>query len=356
VVRTLLVVVVVAKRLKLLISALEPSANLHLKEILRSEDFRDIEVSGLFDPSLGSPNISSTDFGVMGIFSVIPKLLKAKESLNKMVELAKDSDKILLIDAPAFNLPLAKKIKAKYPDKEIIYYILPKVWAWKPKRIEAVNRYIDKQIAIFPFEKDYYGNSLYFGNPLLSELKNLRNEIQKDGAVAFLAGSRKSEIKNLMPTFRELAGRLDGEKILVIPPHLRDLSIYGDISGFTIYRDTETALADSRFAYICSGTATLEASLIGVPFVLVYKTSPLEFAIGKRFVKLKYVGLANIIFEKMGLNIEFHREFLQNFNIDELLELSENIDYERFLENSKRLQEILKGSPEKEIIEIIKTR
>jgi len=339
--------------LKLLVSALEPSANLHLKEILKRDVQKDISISGIFDKSLGEPIYPSSQFSVMGIFSVIPKILLAKKALKKMVEMAEKSHKILLIDAPAFNIPLAKAIKERYPKKEIIYYILPKVWAWKEGRKELINRYIDTQISIFPFENEYFPNSLYFGNPLYEEIKEFRDEVLNSGAVAFLPGSRKNEIKNLMPIFRSIVEKIEEEAILVIPTYIENISIYGDISQFTISHSTEDTLLKSKFAYICSGTATLEASLIGVPFALLYKTNPIEYFIAKKFVKIGYIGLANIIFDKLSIGEEFHSEYIQKFDIDRLIEEMRTIDKENFLRKSKKLRDLLKGDINNRIVEIL---
>lgn len=339
--------------MKLLVSALEPSANLHLKEILERDVGGNISISGIFDQNLGEPIYPSTQFSVMGIFSVLPKIWKAKKALEKMVEVANEHHKVLLIDAPAFNMLLAKKIKKKYPEKEIIYYILPKVWAWKEKRKYIINRYVDIQISIFPFEKEYFPNSIYFGNPIYEEIENYRERVLKKGAVAFLPGSRTNEIKNLMPIFRQIVKQIDSEAILVIPPHIENLSIYGDISGFIVSASTEKALSQSKFAYICSGTATLEAALIGVPFSLLYKTNPIEYSIAKRFVKLKYIGLANIIFDKLNIGDKFHNEFIQKFNIGDLIKEIDNVDADKFLKNSKKLRELLKGDVHNEIAKIM---
>jgi lipid-A-disaccharide synthase len=339
--------------LKLLVSALEPSSNNHLKNILSKDRGGNIEINGIFEESLGNPLFPSSDFSVMGVFSVLPKIWKAKIAMKKMVDEAEFCHKVLLIDAPAFNLPLAKMIKERYPKKEIIYYILPKVWAWKEKRKERVEKFVDTQISIFPFEKDYYPNSFYFGNPTLDEFKNFRTEPLKNGAIAFLAGSRKGEIRSLMPTFRKLAKSIDGDKILVIPPSIEDISIYGDVSQFLISNSTSETLQKSKFAYICSGTATLEASVLSVPFTLVYKTGKIEFAIGKRFLKLKYVGLANIIFEKMGIGQEFHSEFLQDLDVAKLLDELKNSDPIKFINNGKILRELLKGEPHLQVLQKI---
>ena len=330
---------------KILISAIEPSANLHLKEVLKR--LEGVEVVGVFDKSLGEPVIDSNEFNVMGFFDVLPKIKLAKEIIEKLSDLAGEVDKVLLIDAPSFNLRLAKKIKEKYPDKEIIYYILPKVWAWKKGRIEEVNRYVDKKAYIFPFESEIWKDGIYVGNPLLDEIKTFRDDKERD-FVAFLPGSRRSEIKSLMPTFKKLAKKIDKKPLLAIPPIYKDKinEIYGSVKEFEVVFDAKTALLESDFAYICSGTATLEAAIIGTPFVLMYKARWIEYLIAKSLVKLNYVGLANIIFEKEGLG-EFHKEYLQRFDISELLKDYKESDLKEFQEKSKKLRDILKhGSAE----------
>jgi lipid-A-disaccharide synthase len=163
-----------------------------------------------------------------------------------------------------------------------------------------------------------------------------------------LPGSRKSEIKSLMPIFRELAKQIDKNKILVVHPIYRDKieEIYGDVSDFEIEFNTKEVLLKSDFAYICSGTATLEAAIIGVPFVLMYKAREIEYLIAKMLVKLNYVGLANIIFERENLG-QFHKEYLQKFDINSLLKDLKNLTLNEFREKSKKLREILKfGSGE----------
>ena len=104
--------------------------------------------------------------------------------------------------------------------------------------------------------------------------------------------------------------KIDAKKVLVVPISYKDnLDIYGDISDFDISFDTHDTLLKSDFAYICSGTATLESAIIGTPFVLLYKARKIEYLIAKMFVKLDYVGLANIIFQKSNLK-QFHKEYL----------------------------------------------
>jgi lipid-A-disaccharide synthase len=335
--------------MKILVSSLEPSANLHLNEILKREKF---EIVGIFDEKFGTPLYSSKEFSVMGFIDVIPKIFKAKEAIKELASLSKNCDKVLLIDGPSFNIPLAKEIKKVNPTIEIIYYILPKVWAWKKGRIEVINNYIDKKAYIFPFEKEFWGDG-YVGNPLLDEITTFRDD-KIYNQVAFLAGSRKSEIKSLMPIFRELAKKIDVKKVLVVPKtYKNNLDIYGDIKDFEISFDTDKTLLYSDFAYICSGTATLEATLIGTPFVLMYKARKIEYLIAKMFVKLNYVGLANIIFERENLP-QCHKEYLQKFDIETLLSDYKNSNLIEWLEKSQKMRDILKFGSSENIIKLLK--
>jgi len=113
-----------AKR-KILVSALEPSSNLHLEEVLKHTS--DLELLGIFDKSLGKPLYDVSDMAIMGLVDALKKLRWFFKVADEMVALAKEVDKILLMDSSGFNLPLAKKLKKSYPNKEIIYYILPQV-------------------------------------------------------------------------------------------------------------------------------------------------------------------------------------------------------------------------------------
>jgi lipid-A-disaccharide synthase len=339
--------------MKLLISALEPSANLHLEPILKEMDAK---IVGIFDKRFGNPLYPTTEFSVMGFFDVLPKIKLAKRAIKEMVNLAKDVDAILLIDAPSFNLRLAKAIKERYPDKKITYYILPKVWAWKKGRVKQVEKYCDNLASIFPFEDQFYRKSTYVGNPLLDELKLRKSPYQTYHNVTFMPGSRKSEITRLMPIFREVAKEIEGDKTIIVPPFLKgeDLQkLYGDISDFNISYIAEETLAHSDFAFICSGTATLEAAIIGVPFVLAYRAKPIDYAIAKRFVKLPFVGLANIIFD-FAKKAPLHTELLQeDVNKERLLQAYHDKDALRFYKASQELRELLISGSTKNLINLL---
>ncbi|CAA6801317.1 MAG: Lipid-A-disaccharide synthase (EC [uncultured Campylobacterales bacterium] len=339
----------------LLVSALEPSSNIHLEEILKHNNHFDIK--GIFDERFGTPIVPSKEFSVMGIIDVIPKILKAKQAIKKLAKLSLVCDKVLLIDAPAFNIPLARAIKKINPEIKIIYYILPKVWVWRKSRVKKVEKYCDEICSIFPFENKYYKTSKYVGNPLL-DIIDSEKDIEESGNVAFLAGSRKSEIKSLITIFKETAKKIDKQPIIVVPKHLSQEEIddlYGDLSKFKICYDTKVALMQSDFAFVCSGTASLETALLGVPSVIVYKAKKLDYMVAKFIIKLKFMGLANIIFDYEGLT-PLQDELVQSqVNPEILLEKYNNrVSIKDFQKDSSTLREILHSGSANNISAIIR--
>ena len=345
--------------MKILVSALETSSNIHLKELKKHLD--NVEFVGVFDKELGEPLYDLSSLAIMGFIDALKKISFFFKLRDEMVALAKDCDKVLLLDSSGFNLPLAKKLRQTYPNKEIIYYILPQAWAWKPKRVKLLEEYCTKLCSILPFEKDIYNDKnkiTYVGHPLLDEIKEFKSTLSPSNKIVFMAGSRKTEIKNLMPVFKKLIKHIPNkEYILVIPSKFSNdyiSEVYGDISDFTISKNSHEALLEAEYAFICSGTATLEAALIGTPFTLAYIAKKLDFFIGKMFVKLNFVGLANIFFEKMK-NTKLHSEFLQNeVNVENLLNDYKTMDRNRFFENSKLLREYLQNGSSKNMAAIIK--
>ncbi len=341
--------------MKLLLSILEPSGNLHVEPIL--DALENYELFGIFDEKFGKPLLPSSAFSIMGFVDAIPKIRLAKKTIKEMVQLSFKVDKVLLIDSPAFNLPLAKAIKEANPKVQIIYYILPQVWAWKAKRVAKVEKYCDVLASILPFEQQFYNKATYVGHPLLDEISKYKDSYQPSEYICYLPGSRKSEIQKLMPIYKEVAKKIAKKNILVIPPHFSDEKIeeiYGDISEFEISKDTHESFLKSEFAFVCSGTATLEASLIGVPLVLAYKAKALDAFIARRFVKLSHVGLANIIFDFAKIE-PLHVELLQDdVTVENLLKEYKKIDKKEFFENSKKLHKLLKYGSRDSMIKLIR--
>ena len=349
--------------MKILVSALEHSANIHLKS-LKKELSDNVEFIGIFDRDLGDPIVDLRSLAIMGFVDAIKKLKYFLKLNNEMLALSKEADKVLLIDSSGFNLPLAKKIKKRYPDKEIIYYILPQAWAWKKKRIPVLEKTIDQLLSILPFEKEYYSKNApirYVGHPLLDSIgnykKSLRSEVK---SIAFMPGSRKGEIKKLMPVFKEVLAKMDNiEARVVIPKHFRQEDInelYGNLSGFKIAHDAHTTLYETDFAFICSGTATLEAALIGTPFVLSYIAKPLDYFIASKLVKVSHIGLGNILFTQFNAR-DLHPELIQEeVTATNLLKVYEAYNRDNFLEDSKLLRDYLKHGSSKTVASIIEDR
>nr|WP_315082837.1 DUF354 domain-containing protein [uncultured Campylobacter sp.] len=380
--------------MKYLISCLEPSANLHFKEVLAHLKKLDTtcEICGIFDEKLGSPIYKSSEFSAMGFIEILPLILKAKRAIAQMTRLVAECDRVLLIDSPAFNLPLARAIKESGARAEISYYILPQVWAWKPHRAEKLKAFCDNLLSIWPFEAKFFGADCegdkgavsqeaeskdaaqkenaahpseqsaktakysFVGHPLLDEIKFQKTSYEKQGKIAFMPGSRRAEISRLMPIFRALAPKFENsERVLIIPPHLMDQrdEIYGPLDGFSIANDTPATLKDCDFAFICSGTATLEAALIGTPFVLCYKARAFDVWLARKLVKLKHVGLANIIFDFLGEE-PLHEELLQSeVSAQNLLAAYERCDAAKFKLASKKLRDYLKFGSSENVAKIL---
>lgn len=345
--------------MKLLVSALEHSANVHLAYLVK-ELGEEVRLSGIFDATLGKSIVDLRAASVMGFVDAIKKLPFFFRLKDQMVELARDADKVLLIDSSGFNLPLAKAIRKRYPDKEIIYYILPQAWAWKKGRIAVLEKTITRLCSILPFEPSYYSPHApieYVGHPLLDEITLTKKDLGPTGKITFMPGSRPGEIKKLMPVFRELRGMLDAKALLVVPPQFtpeKIAELYGDISAFEVTHAAHESLADSDFAFICSGTATLEAALIGTPFILTYIAKPLDYTIAKALVKLDYVGLGNILFSH-AYHRPLHPELLQNeVYAQNLYNTYNEMDKEAFFRDAAHLRALLGHGSAKRVSEIIK--
>ncbi len=408
--------------MRILVTALEPSANLHLKEVLKAfwAEYGEFELSGIYDENLcaefeanlkqkskenfsensqetlnlnsppnpqeplnlgdtpnskgvkiNKPLYSSHEFSAMGFVEVLPLIFKAKRAIKELTSLAlerqnaqKPFDAVLCIDSPAFNIPFAKALNAAGVRAKKIYYILPQVWAWKKGRIPIIEANFDELASILPFDGQFFSKSTFVGHPLLDELKEFKDEsdfetiLSKEESkktLSFLPGSRRSEIKRLMPVFRELALNFKGEKILCVPPfNLARLDeLYGDTKGFKVVTNTPQALKKSDFAFICSGTATLEAALIGTPFILAYKAKAIDVFIARLFVRLKHIGLANIMCDFAGKS-ELNPEFLQNeVSAKNLFEAYRKFDFKEFFDKVSFLKNYLRFGSAKNVAKML---
>ncbi len=258
---------------------------------------------------------------IMGFVEVVANLGKISRNLNdcKRDIMEYNPDVVVLIDYPGFNFRIAEF--AKKNGFRVFYYIAPKVWAWKEKRVHRLKKFVDKLFIIFPFEIEYFRkwgiDAIYRGNPLLDSVDNYSraNESREEffartgldatkESVALLAGSRKGEIKYLLPRMMEVARKFpDNQFIMACAPSM-EREFYESIIGKKcnniklLFGETYSILRHCRAAIINSGTASLEAALIGVPQVVCYGGNEISYQIAKRVVKLKYISLANLIMDR----------------------------------------------------------
>lgn len=261
---------------------------------------------------------SETEASVMGLSEICGSLGKIFRAFNLLFAEAekRKPDLVIFLDFPDFNMRLAKKLHTR--GFKTLYYIVPKVWAWRQWRVRSLKKHFDKLIAIFPFEKDFYqkhGASVeYVGNPFVdfSPPKLNKGEFFKslniepgNPTVGLLPGSRKSEVKSLLPILLESFNLLKKEKpnLQAIIPVANSIEIEWLKSLYQIPADVVLVKACSQevlhsvdAVVAASGTVTLEATIAEVPFLVVYKLSKFSYFIGKTFIReIKFISLTNLV-------------------------------------------------------------
>jgi lipid-A-disaccharide synthase len=266
--------------------------------------------------------VRAEDVAVMGITEVVRHLpriygeyLKLKRSI-----LERKPDLAILIDFPDVNLSLARTLHEQ--GTPVLYFVSPQLWAWKKYRIRKVQRYVDRMLVIFPFEEAFYqghGVSAEFvGHPLTevplptitrAEFAAAHHLDPAKHWVGLLPGSRGKEIRLNLPEMVAAAKQLgpQNEYVLPLAPTLTEaqrghvqqmLDALRNGLRVTVVNDARATLMHARASMVASGTATVEAALIGNPFVVVYRVSPLSYAIAKRVVTVPHVAMANLIADR----------------------------------------------------------
>ena len=274
------------------------------------------------------------DEAVVGLWDVLKKYGYFKAQFDRMLaDIARiQPDALILIDYPGFNLRLAKAVKAKLPRIRTIDYISPQVWAWNRGRIPKMARYLDLMLCIFPFEKPLYEKSglrtVFVGHPLLDSLAAKRvEEARAPNLVGLFPGSREKEVRKIFPVMVEAAQRMrDAQPELrfeasaashqLADQMLAILKRQGENEDFCAVsvRSSHVLMQRSAVGMVCSGTATLEAAYFGLPFSVTYKIAWLTWVIGKRLVKVPFLGMPNVLAGR-----EIARELLQDAATPEAL-------------------------------------
>lgn len=259
--------------------------------------------------------------GFVEVIKHLPFIKKVQRDLIDEVKKRKIGEAVL-IDYPGFNLSTAKKLKALEPELklELIYYITPQVWAWGKSRVKKIKELFRKVLVVFPFEEKFFKeknvNAEFVGHPLIQEINGydfisrnlLDNKFKLDPAkeiLLILPGSRKQEVKSIFPeaikASVKLADELDMQIVVACSSNLDERVFYQltDVKNYKVIKDhTYDLLKHAKFGIVKSGTSTLEAGLMELPMVIVYKTSLMSYIIGKSLVKIKNIGMANIVLDE----------------------------------------------------------
>ena len=324
------------------------------------------------------------------IIGFVEVVMSLKTLLGNLEQCKKDileykPDALILIDYPGFNFRIAEF--AKKNGIRVFYYIAPKVWAWKEKRVHKLQKFVDRLFIIFPFEIEYFKkwniDAIYNGNPLLDSVDNFKyaaesreefdrrcNLLPDKPIIALLAGSRKGEISYLLPRMAKIIEHYPDYQFVLAGAPATETSVYQaildkfnikliDAKGVPsgkgrevklLKGETYSILKHAKAAIISAGTASLEAALIGTPQVVCYGGNEISYRIAKHFVKLKYISLANLI-----MNAGLFKELIQHECTPELImrelnRLLDDIPYrEKMMDDYAKVRNILggKGASEK---------
>ncbi len=286
--------------------------------------------------------VRSEDMAVMGLTEVVAHLPRIYRELGKLKRAIRrhPPDVAVLIDFPEIHFRLAKELhRLGVP---VIFFVSPQLWAWKKRRIKLVQKYIDKMLVIFPFEEEYYRErgveAEFVGHPLADlpaqsiSRAQFADENGLDPAqtwIGLLPGSRPREVRDHLPAILKAAQMLSHSMEYLIPlvPTLnaaqrkrvqRLVEKHGEDLNITLVDDARVALFHCRASVVASGTATVEAALIGNPFIVIYRVSPLTYAIARWMVKVPHIAMANLIAGKRVVPELIQRDFKAENIVEEL--------------------------------------
>jgi len=264
--------------------------------------------------------VDAKDLAVVGITEILSHLPKILGLYKKLIHAADEKRPVLavVIDSPAFNWRVARQMRKR--SIPVVYYVCPQFWAWRQGRVKLLRKYVDKALVIFPFEEKFYRDrgvdATFVGHPLADlpapaitrEAYAVANHL--DAAklwITLMPGSRRKEVRMNLPTILEAADRLGTSYEFLLPvartleaSFLKELIAESRLAAslqkvIHLVPEALPALFHSRAGIVASGTATVEAALMSTPFVMVYRISPLTYALGKPRIKVPYFAMVNLI-------------------------------------------------------------
>ncbi len=310
---------------KILIVAGEASGDLHGSRVVQALLRLDpqIRVSCMGGEHLRRAGaevvVDSSQLAVVGITEVLGRmggLYRAYRRLKTLIR-SKEVGLVVLIDFPDFNLLLARA--ARRAGVPVLYYISPQVWAWRSGRAKKIARTVQKMAVIFPFEVPLYRaaglEAQFVGHPLMDVFESSEYACSTssvrwrgDPLIALLPGSRRKEVKSLLPEMARaaqiIAGRKPGARfVLALAPAMDPEEIKRSLPADTpeielVKGETYQVIRAADLVIVASGTATLETAILGKPMVILYRVSPLSYWIGRVMVKVSWIGLVNIVAQK----------------------------------------------------------
>jgi len=273
------------------------------------------------------------DLAYMGFVEVVLNIRAIMKNLSFCKEdiLRFKPDAIILVDYPGFNLRIAEF--AHRNGFKVIYYISPQLWAWKKSRVYSIRKNVDKMLVILPFEQEFYRRYDYpvdfTGHPLLdvvirpsayqdSDAFRATHQLSGKPIISLLPGSRKQEIRRMLPVMAVLAGRFPGYEFVIVGAPSIEPSFYRQVAGpdspVILFGQTHELLRRAHAALVTSGTATLETALYGIPQVVCYRGGSVSYAIARRIVDVKFISLVNLVMDRQVV-----KELIQgDFNAENL--------------------------------------
>lgn len=303
---------------KVYIVAGEVSGDNHGSGLMRAIKSRDksVQFSGIGGPCMEKISKSvknwTDDSAVVGFWEVIKKYRFFKEVFDEVLDEIESvaPDTVVLVDYPGFNLRLAEAIKKRGIQTKIVYYISPQVWAWKRGRVTKMAKVIDLMLCLFPFEVSFYERSgieaQFVGHPLSETLGKFRDNAKRDNElIALLPGSRDREVEKIFPLLLGAASEI--RKIMpemhfaasaansACEAKMKDMVQSSGVPCKVSVGKSHELMSVSCCGAVASGTATLEAAFLGLPYCLVYKVSAFTYYLAKGLIAVNFLGMANIL-------------------------------------------------------------
>ena len=336
--------------MKYFIIAGEASGDLHASNLIKALRVKDPQAVfvGLGGDKMRAEGcdirVDYRDMAYMGFVAVIANLHKVRRNLRIAQQslLLEIPDTLILIDYPSFNLRIAKFCHKHLPNTRIVYYIPPKIWAWKEWRVHQIAQYSDQILGIFPFEPAFYAKHgykcHYVGNPTADSIREFQlstvdSQPSDTPCIAILPGSRPSEISHCLPVMLSAARKVVGDRYQIIvgaAPGIDDAFYLPYLKNEVLTRNPYTILARAQAAVVNSGTATLETALIGCPQTAVYHVAGskyLEWLLKPIMFKIRYFTLVNIIPNKEVIQELVGQRFTEENVVSELTRLLDDQPY-----------------------------